>query len=112
MDIHTTEQENVTIVFIDGEVDASTSEALLDAFKALLLQGKNFLVADLAKTGYMSSAGLRVLLATMKEARAKGGDLRLSAVQGNVERMLKLSGFTKFIKSYPNIEATVNSYRS
>lgn len=102
MDIHATDQENVTIVFINGEVDASTSEALQDAFTALLVQGKNRLVADLTKLAYMSSAGFRVILATMKEARAQGGDLRLSAVQGNVERMLNLSGFTKFITAVQN----------
>jgi len=112
MDIHMTEQEHVTIFSITGDVDASTSEALLDAFKVPLLQGKNCLVADLTKVTYMSSAGFRVLLATMKEARAKGGDLRLSAVQGNVERVLKLSGFNKFIKSYQSVEATVESYQS
>jgi hypothetical protein len=34
---------------------------------------------------YTSSAGLRVLLAVVKEARSRGGDVRLAAVRDNVQ---------------------------
>ena len=43
----------------------------------------------------MSSAGLRVFLANMKEARAKGGDLRLAALRAPVQKVMQLTGFTK-----------------
>lgn len=112
MDIKVSEHEQVAVVSIVGEVDASTSESLQNAFKDQLRQGKNRLVADLQQVPYMSSAGFRVLLATMKEARTSGGDLRLSAVQGNVNRVLTTSGFDKFMKFYLNVEAAVASFSS
>jgi len=112
MDIKVSEHDRVAVVSIAGEVDAATSEPLQDAFTDQLRQGKNCLVADMRHVIYMSSAGFRVLLATMKEARANGGDLRLSAVQGNVHRVLKTSGFDKFMKLYRNMEIAVASFSS
>ncbi len=42
----------------------------------------------------MSSAGLRELLGTLKEARRSGGDFRLAAIQDNVRQMLDMTGFS------------------
>jgi anti-sigma B factor antagonist len=61
---------------------------------------------------YTSSAGLRALLATVKEARIKGGDLRLASVGGSVHRVLELSGFTSILKLYGDVDAAVASYES
>ena len=112
MDIKVSEHGQVVVVSIVGEVDASTSEPLQNTFADQLRQGKNCLVADMSQVIYMSSAGFRVLLATMKEARANGGDLRLSSVQGNVHRVFKTSGFEKFMKLYRSMEIAVASFSS
>ena len=67
-------------------------------------------MAALGTLEYTSSAGLRVLLSTLKEARQRGGDLRLAAVQERVRRVLDLSGFTSILKCYPDVDAAVASY--
>jgi anti-anti-sigma factor len=58
----------------------------------------------------MSSAGLRALLATLKEARHQRGDFRLAAVQDNVRQVLEMSGFTGIFQVFPTVEAAVTSF--
>jgi anti-anti-sigma factor len=101
--------DNLIVVFIEGEIDAVTGPELTIFFNDQLSKTNN-LIADFAKVDFISSAGLRVLLATVKEARRIGGDLRLAAVQENVSRVLKISGFISILKIFPNLEFAIKSY--
>ena len=110
MEIQINEHESVMVVSVKGDVDASTSEILQSSFNEQLSNGKKLLVADLKEVLFMSSAGFRVLLGTMKEARKESGDLRLAGVQGNVYRVLQKSGFDKFMKFFKDTELAVKSF--
>lgn len=100
----------VSVVAIEGSVDGLTAESLLSTLHAHVEQGHTQLVADLGGVEYTSSAGLRALLATVKEARRGGGDLRLAAIRPNVLKVLELSGFTTILKLYDDVDAAVASY--
>ena len=101
--------ENLIIVSIEGEIDAVTGPELANFFNEQLSKTKN-LIADFSKVDFISSAGLRVLLATVKEARRIGGDLRLANVQEKAYKVFNISGFIGIIKIYPDLEAAIESY--
>lgn len=100
----------VTVVRITGSVDGTTAAQLTQVFSAQIASGRNRLVAALDAVDYTSSAGLRVLLVTVKEVRAAGGDLRLAAPRREVLKTLKLSGFTDILKIYPDSDAAVAGF--
>ena len=79
-------------------------------FDDQLEAGHVWLVAAMNDVEYTSSAGLRVLLGTMKDARSRGGDLRLVAPRRDVLRVLQLSGFTSILKIFDTVEASVEGY--
>lgn len=110
MNISIEDQEDVTVVSVTGSLDALTADQLVSAFSGVVTSGRTRLVAALADLEYTSSAGLRVLLSTLKEARQRGGDLRLAAVQDRVHRVLDLSGFTGILKCYPDVTTAVASF--
>jgi anti-sigma B factor antagonist len=110
MEITAETSTDVTIVSISGTVDSGTAAALATSLREHAGDGGSRLVADLAGVDYMSSAGLRALLETVKEARQRGGDLRLANVQPNVLRVLDLSGFTKILKVFPDVAAATASF--
>ncbi len=62
------------------------------------LQDVNEVILDLAKAGYTSSAGLKVLLKTFRELAGKGGKMVLKNVNESFYDVLKLSGFTGFLQ--------------
>jgi anti-anti-sigma factor len=72
--------------------------------------GRVKLVGDLTGVDYTSSAGLRALLASVKDSRSNGGDLRLAGIQKNVHKVLEMSGFTSILKSFANVEQAVASF--
>jgi len=101
-----------TVIAISGSVDALTSGAVAHFLSEQIGAGQKQLVADLSRVEFMSSAGLRAILATLKESRQQGGDLRLAAAQPGVERVLKMSGFTSILKTYPTVAEAVASFQA
>lgn len=110
MNIQTEDRQTALVVAISGSVDGLTAETLLATLHGHVEAGHNRIVADLSGVEYTSSAGLRALLATVKEARRRSGDLRLADVQPNVRKVLDLSGFTTILKLYDNVDAAVESF--
>lgn len=101
---------HVTIVSVVGSLDALTAPNLNDYFTHRLADGNSKLVVDFARLDYTSSAGLRVLLNTVKDARAHGGDLRLAAAQTNVKKVFDLSGLANVMQFFPDVAAAVASF--
>lgn len=110
MEIQIDPRESATVVVIQGSVDGLTAETLLNTLHAQVEDGNTRLVVDFSGVDYTSSAGLRALLATVKETRRRGGDLRLAEINPNVRKVLDLSGFTSILKLYDAVEAAVESF--
>ncbi|HTK49146.1 MAG TPA: STAS domain-containing protein [Gemmatimonadaceae bacterium] len=110
MDVVVEQRTVTTVVRITGSVDGLTADALLSALQAQIEAGNTRLIADLSGVSYTSSAGLRALLATVKQARSAGGDFRLASVMPPVHKVLEMSGFTTILKLYPDVELAVASF--
>jgi anti-sigma B factor antagonist len=103
-------RERVTVVSIDGSVDGTTARELVSSLREQVTGGSPWLVGNLAGVDYTSSAGLRALLETVKDARQHGGDLRLAAVRPDVLRILELSGFTSIMQVFDDVETAIASF--
>ncbi len=110
MEISVNEHKSVSVIAVVGSIDALTSADFSSFVSGQVEQGQTRLVVDLSQVDYMSSAGLRAILAVLKEARQLGGDLRLAAAQPGVEKILKLSGFMSILKVYPGVEEAITSF--
>jgi anti-anti-sigma factor len=110
MQIQIEQRAHVTVVAVAGSIDALTADTLTAALHEQVAAGNTRLVAAFGDVEYTSSAGLRVLLVTLKEARQRGGDLRLAGVQDRVRSVLELSGFTSILKCYPDVQQAVASF--
>jgi anti-sigma B factor antagonist len=110
LDLSTAHLNGATVVTVNGSVDAVTTPRLTEALEAELEAGNTNLVADFGGVEYVSSAGLRTILATVKRARAEGGDLRVAAVQAGVEKVFELSGFTTIVRFFAHVDEAVASY--
>ena len=89
----TTEGTRLTIA-VSGRVDTVTAPEL----EAGLKFGDATCVAiDLTNVPYMSSAGLRLLLAAHKQMIAKGGELQIANVQDSVREVLDITGFSDIL---------------
>lgn len=110
MELSVRSDEDVTVIEIRGSVDGLTADKLMQTLTEQVQSGRVRLVADCAGLDYTSSAGLRALLGTVKQARQKGGDLRLAAVRAPVLKVLELSGFTSILKYFPDVKEAKASF--
>lgn len=101
---------DVVTVHIAGSVDGLTADGLQQVLSGQVEAGHRNLVADFGAVDYTSSAGLRVLLATLKHARSLGGDLRLAALNPEVLKVLELSGFTRILTVFETVGEAVTSF--
>ena len=98
MKISTSVTENlVAQLEIEGEVDAHTARELDRALKDLLAQGRGRLVLDVSRVGYISSAGLRVILLAHRGARQLDGGVRICGLSAQVRRVFEIAGFDELL---------------
>ena len=110
MEIQDKQVNGVTILTLNGSIDAMTAPKITEYIQALISKGNINLIADFKDVDYTSSAGLRVLLGAIKDTRAQSGDMRLAGVQPDVLKVLNLSGFTNILKMFDDLDTAVASY--
>ena len=100
MEIATREESGVTIVEFVGRLDTNTSPVAQSTISGLLDKGVQKLLIDFAKLTYVSSAGLRVVLATTKRMSGSGGELRLCQLNESVQEVFDISGFSGLLNLF------------
>jgi anti-sigma B factor antagonist len=101
--------ERTTVIEVAGSIDANNADELTSYLTGSINAGNCHIVVDLSQVNFMSSAGLRAILAGLKESKRFGGELQLAAAQPGVEKTLRISGFTSILNLFPNLEEAVSS---
>lgn len=101
MNITTGDREGITVVSFEGNLDTNTAPDAQEHFDELADQGAAKILVDFTKLDYISSAGLRVLLATAKRLRGGGGNLRLCGLNEMVSEVFEISGFSTILAVFP-----------
>ena len=82
-------------VALEGRLDTMTSPELEAELKSSM-DGAETLTLDLSKLEYISSAGLRVLLATQKVMNQQG-EMTLINVSDVIHEIFEVTGFTDIL---------------
>ncbi|KRE50104.1 STAS domain-containing protein [Paenibacillus sp. Soil724D2] len=93
-------QGDIVLLSLNGRLDANTSASLESAFAKLVEQGKGKFVFDLQGLDYVSSAGLRSLLAAAKMIKVIQGKLALARMNEYVKDVFDMSGFSRIFSIY------------
>ena len=92
MQITQTEENEKVVLSIDGKLDTITAPELENTLMNVLKETVN-IELDCKKLLYISSAGLRVLLWGVKQAKSKNGTITLKNVSPDVMNIFELTGF-------------------
>lgn len=91
MKINKTESQTELTITLEGRLDTSTAP-LLEAELKKSVDNKSLLVFDFSGVEYISSAGLRVLLAAQKIMNRQGSML-IKNVNETVKDVFEITGF-------------------
>jgi stage II sporulation protein AA (anti-sigma F factor antagonist) len=107
MDMQTRKETNATVVTITGRLDAVTAPEYEKKFNELIAGDEAGFVVDFDRLDYISSAGLRALLATAKRLKVKGGLIRFANVKGPVKEVFDISGFGSIFQMEDSVDAAL-----
>lgn len=96
MNIVTEKNNENLIIKVSGRLDGSASPGFDSQTSGLVLNGTH-IILDFKELEYMSSAGLRSILALARRAKSAGGSVSIRGISESVNEVLKLSGFNKII---------------
>lgn len=97
----------VCVLALTGRLDTETAADVELTLQDLLAAGENQFLIDLSGIGYVSSAGLRVLLALAKKLDGGKGSLRLCGLNASVRQVFDVAGFSKLFTILANREAAL-----
>lgn len=100
MTIETTKESNATLIKVSGRIDAVTTLQFETVVKELFSAGETVFVLDFGHVDYISSAGLRSLLATAKLLTRKDGQFHLINVSDTVAKILGISGLSSIFQTH------------
>jgi anti-sigma B factor antagonist len=106
MNIHEERVEGAVVVHLAGRLDTSTAPEVKTHLDTVVDEGADVVVVGLTDLDFMSSAGLRVLLATAKRLRPKG-TLRLFGLNPTVRDVFDVSGFSMILPVFEDEPAAV-----
>ncbi len=91
------EAGEVKIVRIEGKLDTQNAPDAEARLTQLIDAGASKVVVNFERLAYISSAGLRILLAAAKQLRASGGELRVCSLSDLVGEVFDISGFDSIL---------------
>ncbi|RPJ52963.1 MAG: anti-sigma factor antagonist [Methanobacteriota archaeon] len=100
MEITTAAREGATVLSIAGRIDTVAAPMLEQAINRTIESGTRKILLDFSSVSYISSGGLRVLLAAAKKLKNPGDRYGLCCLSADVQKVIRLAGFTSIFSIY------------
>ena len=97
MDISCQRTANGALIRLSGRLDATWSEPVSLALAGAVRDGAHRIDVDMADVVYVSSAGIRVLIASAQQLRGIGGQLAVIRPSEVVRKILTMAGLAAFL---------------
>lgn len=110
MEITVSEMRRVTLVEVNGRVDSNSATRFGETISEQIDAGRHQIVIDLAQVDYMSSAGLRELVSSLKTLHNLNGDLRIASPSPKVKEVFIIAGLDAIFKMFPTQVEAVGSF--
>ncbi len=107
MEIQTRKEKVAVVVSVKGRMDAVTAPEFDKRVIDLISKGEKTFLINLDELDYISSAGLRSILALAKKLKEKEGKLLFAGLKGPVEEVFKISGFSSMFKLFDSEESAL-----
>ncbi|MGH8048919.1 MAG: STAS domain-containing protein, partial [Chthoniobacterales bacterium] len=105
MEIRRTHENDALVLALTGRLDAAWAEPVQAALDAAVRAGEHRIVMDFAGVDYISSAGLRVVIAGYKQLLTIKGGFSVRAAQPGVAKVIELSGLGALLATPAPVES-------
>jgi len=110
MRIKTQDYNEVTVIKLQGEMDAELADKLQNAMTNLISSNKKGIVIDMGDVGFISSEGLERLLWARDYSNENLCQLRIAGLDENCEKILELTRMENEFDRYTEVAEAVKSF--
>ncbi len=110
MDIGIRTNGEINILDFSGNLDTNTSPEAETEVNRLIDEGCHQLVFNFGKLNFISSSGLRVLLATAKKLKISQGRMVVCNLNETVQEVFDISGFSSILNTVPDEDQALASF--
>jgi len=115
MDVAIAAHKRCSVLTVSGRVDSNTAPKFEEALKKMIdgdkdQRAQKNVVLELSGVEFMSSAGLRGMVSSLKACKSAGGDLRLATPSDRVVEVMQLAGLTPLFQVFDDLTAAVGSF--
>ena len=100
MNFSVVKNNNAAVVSVTDRLDGTSAPIYEEKAAQEIPEDVEFIVVDLAKLEYISSAGLRAILRVAKKNKSENKETILCGAHDMVENLLKMTGFNSMFKIY------------
>ena len=100
---------DITLVHLNGRLDANTSPEVKSTLQELLEKGQLKIVVDLEKVSFIDSSGLAALVSGLRLAREKKGNIILSGPGSQAQIVFRLTMLDRIFKIHPTLDEAKQS---
>ncbi len=112
MNVFCDQVDSCTVIAVEGDIAVPET----DQFKEFMLEridgGAREILLDLKKVTYLDSSGISVLLTLLQAARRRGGDIRLTGVNGRISELFKQVGLQHVFRRFDSRDEAIASFAS
>ncbi|MBK6267045.1 STAS domain-containing protein [Marivirga sp. S37H4] len=102
IDIEITEEDNISIISVGGDVDASSSIHLDEALRKLVEDSAvKYILIDCTRLEYISSAGLGVFMSYIDDFKTKNIRMVLFGLSNKVMNVFQILGLDQLLYIVP-----------
>ncbi|MGD1065383.1 MAG: STAS domain-containing protein [Vulcanimicrobiaceae bacterium] len=99
--------DGVQVFDLVGSLDIATSPSVRAALNDASERGDHRLIVDLTRVDFLDSTGLGALIGAQRRAREFHGEVRLVAKEGQILRLLRITGLLKVFAVYGTLDDAV-----
>ena len=108
LSIHVRVHGGMSVFELTGSLDIATSPTVRASLIEASERGDHKLIVDLTKVDFLDSTGLGALIGAQRRAKEFDGDVRLVVKEGQILRLLRITGLLKVLSVYPTLEDALN----
>lgn len=101
---------DVQVIRLTGSLDMYSFPRLETQIGTLFQENQYAVLLDCQNLDYIGSAGLGALIGFAKQAREKGGDVKLLNVPERIFKIIELLGFTKVLQVHHDEASALASF--
>jgi anti-anti-sigma factor len=101
---------NVTVIELQGELDADFAELFQNTITDIIAKNKTCIVLDMSAVGFIDSQGLEQLLWARDYCNENKRELRLAGLDENCLRILEITQLEHEFEHYSELTEAVKSF--